>query len=280
MDLFWAMLITIPIAFLIAIQVPSTLKYHIKYAVLHLLFLALAAFSGPFCIFRPGSSKNIIFPKFVLKLLSIEWWMGMKVVVKDWDRMKQCSLPCVIVSNHQTSIDAMIIIKTAPVGAAPLAKQVLKYVPIFGQVCWLCGTIFINRKKGRSAIDTMRRVGKEMKKRMTSLWIFPEGTRIQSDSIAPFKKGAFHLAIQAQVPIVPVVISNYRNVIDRKNRLFSGGEIRVNCLEPISTLGMTNDDVIDMMDSCREEMLKVYERDFEENKLLYAGLTPVSNKNE
>lgn len=73
--------------------------------------------------------------------------------------------------------------------------------------------------------------------------------------LLPFKKGAFHLAVQAQVPIVPVVCENYNRLFDGKSR-FEGGTIRIKVLEPIPTTGLTKDDVNALTERVRDVMLK------------------------
>lgn len=72
----------------------------------------------------------------------------------------------------------------------------------------------------------------------------------------PFKKGAFHLAIQAQLPVLPIVSAGYSHIYDSAKRSFPGGELEIRVLEPISTKGMTADDVNDLMEKTREVMLK------------------------
>lgn len=71
----------------------------------------------------------------------------------------------------------------------------------------------------------------------------------------PFKKGAFHLAVQAQVPIVPVVSANYSSILSFKKLYFHGGRIPVRVLRPVETKGLGAADVDDLMKYVREEML-------------------------
>jgi len=74
--------------------------------------------------------------------------------------------------------------------------------------------------------------------------------------LLPFKKGAFHLAIQAQLPILPIVSQGYSHIYDSSKRSFPGGELEIRVLEPIPTKGLTTDDVNDLMDKTRNLMLK------------------------
>lgn len=72
----------------------------------------------------------------------------------------------------------------------------------------------------------------------------------------PFKKGAFHLAIQAQLPILPIVAEGYSHIYDSTRRSFPGGELEIRVLEPIPTIGMTADNVNELMERTRNVMLQ------------------------
>ena len=97
------------------------------------------------------------------------------------------------------------------------------------RVVALSKTVFIdrgNRENARLAFDG---AASQMKSERQSVYIFPEGTRSYTShaDMLPFKKGAFHLAVQAQVPIVPVVVANYSNVLSFRHRIFTSGKIPV-----------------------------------------------------
>ena len=273
MELLWILLILIVFLWNLC-RCSPTLKFYIKYTLLCFNYIFLAACSGLFSLFNPGSSKNLYIAQFISRVIGIRWLFGFDVVLEDWERLMNVEKPIVIVSNHQSMIDALIMLQTSPNGTAPLAKRSLLYVPIFGIVSWLYGTIFINRSKGSSAIQMMHNVGLQMKEKCTSVWIFAEGTRHQNDKVGAFKKGAFHLAIQAQVPIVPVVIGNYRNVIDCNNCLFDGGVIRAKALQPITTDGMESEDVDELMTKVHRIISNSFDEDYEKHAELYKDLIP------
>lgn len=96
-----------------------------------------------------------------------------------------------------------------------------------GQV-WLSGAVFIKRRNRKDAVQTMQQVGRDMKRKGVSVWIFPEGTRSNTRKVdmLPFKKGAFHLAIQAQVPIIPVVCEDQFLLYANGTR-FDSGRLKV-----------------------------------------------------
>ena len=98
-----------------------------------------------------------------------------------------------------------------------------------------------------------------MQSKRQSVYIFPEGTRSYYDKpdMLPFKKGAFHLAVQAQVPIVPIVVANYSNILSIRRRIFRAGSIPIKVLPPIETKGMETKDVDELCIRVREAMMKV-----------------------
>jgi len=78
---------------------------------------------------------------------------------------------------------------------------------------------------------------------------------LDTADLLPFKKGAFHLAIQSGLPILPIVSAGYNHIYDSAKRSFPGGELEIRILEPIPTTGMTADDVNDLMERTRAVML-------------------------
>ncbi|CAG5018800.1 unnamed protein product [Parnassius apollo] len=97
-----------------------------------------------------------------------------------------------------------------------------------------------------------------MVKEKTKIWVFPEGTRNKHcTSFLPFKKGAFNMAIAAQVPVIPVVFSPYY-FINYEKSIFNKGHIVIQCLDPIPTKGLNLDDVEKLTNQVREKMVTVY----------------------
>jgi lysophosphatidate acyltransferase len=123
----------------------------------------------------------------------------------------------------------------------------------------LSGTVFIDRRNRSTAFAAFDGAAKEMLTHRQSVFIFPEGTRSYSATpdLLPFKKGAFHLAIKAQVPIVPIVVANYSDVLSVKRKVFRAGTIPVRVLKPVETRGLGPEDVDALTSRIREDMLKV-----------------------
>ena len=122
----------------------------------------------------------------------------------------------------------------------------------------LSKTVFIERKSRTQAVAAFDAAAEQMHKNRQSVYIFPEGTRSYYDhpDLLHFKKGAFHLAVQAQVPIIPIAIANYSNVLDVRRKLFRPGTIPVRVAKPILTKGKTKEDVDDLIKETRDVMLE------------------------
>ncbi|WRT63542.1 uncharacterized protein IL334_000447 [Kwoniella shivajii] len=162
----------------------------------------------------------------------------------------------VLVGNHQSFLDILYLGRIFPKRAAIMAKRELKYTPLLGQFMSLSGAVFVNRSNRTDAMAALQAAGDDMKKKGVSLWVFPEGTRSSSaePTLLPFKKGAFHLAVEAQVPIVPVVVENYHRLFDGRTR-FDCGTLKIKVLPPISTIGLSSEDVTKLSEDTREKML-------------------------
>ena len=122
----------------------------------------------------------------------------------------------------------------------------------------LSKTVFIERKSRSQAVAAFDKAAEQMHKHKQSVYIFPEGTRSYYDhpDLLPFKKGAFHLAVQAQVPIIPIAVANYSNVLDVRRKRFVPGTIPVRIAAPISTQGKTKEDVDSLIEETRGTMLR------------------------
>lgn len=122
----------------------------------------------------------------------------------------------------------------------------------------LSKTVFIERSSRTQAVAAFDAAAQQMASHQQSVFIFPEGTRSYYDKpdMLPFKKGPFHLAIQAQVPIVPIVVANYSNVLNTKKKIFRPGTIPIRVLKPIKTEGLSKDNMQGLLEETRRNMLE------------------------
>ncbi|KAI9370568.1 hypothetical protein BJX61DRAFT_85891 [Aspergillus egyptiacus] len=166
--------------------------------------------------------------------------------------------PAVFIGNHQSELDVLMLGAIFPPYCSVTAKKSLRHVPFLGWFMSLSRTVFIDRANRETAVKAFDSAAEEMRVHRQSVFIFPEGTRSYSDKpeLLSFKKGAFHLAVKAGVPVVPVVVENYSHILSPKDWRFSAGSIKIRVLPPISTEGLTTADVDELTKSTRETMLK------------------------
>jgi putative phosphoserine phosphatase/1-acylglycerol-3-phosphate O-acyltransferase len=144
--------------------------------------------------------------------------------------------PAVFVFNHQSKADVIIIAKLLRRDIAGVGKkEIKKETPVLGTILELGGLVFIDRADGKNAINTMKPLIDVIRNEGKSVVIAPEGTRTVSPTMASFKKGAFHLAMQAGVPIIPIVIYNSGDVAPKGNFVLRSATVKVEALPPVDT---------------------------------------------
>ena len=158
----------------------------------------------------------------------------------------------VIVSNPPSNYDLYVLGRVVPKRTVSIGKKSLKWVPFFGQLYWLAGNVLLDRGNAVRAKQAMLTTTETLKHKDTSIWVFAEGTRNLGKGLLPFKKGAFQMAIAAGVPIIPVCVSTYVNHL-HLNR-WNSGEIMIRSLPAIPTVGLTQDDLPQLIDTCRTQM--------------------------
>ncbi len=201
------------------------------------------------CILRPFNPRNIRVTTKVLQLG--RYILGIKIILRNKEIMDQ-QRPCVFISNHQHNLDVFGGAMALPARTVSIGKRSIIFIPFFGLYYWLSGNILIDRKNKRRAFETMDIAAKTIKEKNISVWIMPEGTRSKGRGLLPFKKGPFITAIKAGVPIVPIAWSNYVNHINL-NRWHAGTMI-LQVLDPISTAGLSVDEVNIVKDEAYQKM--------------------------
>lgn len=166
--------------------------------------------------------------------------------------------PCVLIGNHQSELDVLLLGTIFPKYCSVTAKSSLARAPFLGWFMTLSGTVFIDRTNRQSSVAAFEKAAKRMQREKQSVFIFPEGTRSYANGpeLGTFKKGAFHLAVQAGMPVVPVVAGNYWGVLSVREGRFRAGRIPVKVLPPIPTAHLTAADVDELKRTTRELMLK------------------------
>lgn len=225
--------------------------YSLRLALLGVHFLVAGAVNLVIVLLRPFNPDNSRLCGRVYSLPALRF-MGLDADLQV-DAFRKLNSPCVVVVNHLSNFDLFIMGSVVPRRTVTIGKKSLRWIPIFGQIYWLAGNVLINRGNAAQAKQAMLETTETLQHRDTSIWVFAEGTRNLGKGLLPFKKGAFQMAITAQVPIVPLCCSNYKRTM-RLNRWHSG-KLIIRALPPIPTTGLTLDDMPALMGQCREQMV-------------------------
>ncbi|MBT8462318.1 MAG: 1-acyl-sn-glycerol-3-phosphate acyltransferase [Gemmatimonadetes bacterium] len=184
------------------------------------------------------------------------WAAGVRTTVTGIEHVSHAA-PQIFMSNHQSIFDIFAILACVPASVRFVAKKELGRIPIFAQAMRAAGHVFIDRQDRRSATESMRLAGLRMKRDRLSLGLFPEGTRSPTGRLRAFKKGTFGLAIESQVPIVPLALEGGYRVSTRGRIRASQMFVRLG--EPIPTEGLTADDRDSVLASVHAEIASLLE---------------------
>ncbi len=174
---------------------------------------------------------------------------GLRVDVEGLERVDRAR-PSVFMSNHQSVLEIGALVLTVPVSWCFVLKKELLWVPFFGWVLALSDQIVIDRGRRARAVSSLKR-GAERIRAGASVIIFPEGTRSPTGELCDFKSGGFHLAIEAQVPIVPVTVSGSFDLVPKRSLKIRSGTLKVVYGEPIPTEGLGVEDRQALKESVR-----------------------------
>jgi 1-acyl-sn-glycerol-3-phosphate acyltransferase len=164
------------------------------------------------------------------------------------------SLPArfVAVSNHESQADPFIISRL-PWEMKWLCKASLFRIPFAGWCMWLAGDVPLHRGDRSSAQDAMVLCRRKLEAGMPVM-IFPEGTRSKTGEMLPFKAGAFRLAIETGADILPIAISGTRQALPKHSWRVGKSRALVTVGAPISTRGMTSEDITRLSDLARAQI--------------------------
>ena len=193
------------------------------------------------------------------------WAAGVRTTVTGLENVSHTA-PQIFVANHQSIFDIFAILANVPASVRFVAKKEMARIPILSAGMRAAGHVFIDRRDRRRASSTMRSAGERMKREKLSLGLFPEGTRSQTADLGEFKKGTFALAIEAQVPIVPLAVDGGHRVSTRGR--IRAGWMHVSLSEPRPMAGKTAVD--------RDQVLLAVRADI--SRMLEAGRAPASNE--
>jgi 1-acyl-sn-glycerol-3-phosphate acyltransferase len=164
-------------------------------------------------------------------------------------RIRDPRRPYVAVANHESFAD-IFLISHVPWEMKWLSKEDNFRIPVMGWMMRMAGDIKVRRKDPRSRARAIQECRDRLKKKV-SVIILPEGTRSATGEMLPFHDGAFRLAIEMGVPILPMAVAGTRHAMPKGSLLFNRARAEVRVLEPIETAGLTAADVAEVREHVR-----------------------------
>lgn len=168
----------------------------------------------------------------------------------------------IVTPNHQSNADILALIRVLPLRFRWVVKKELAKIPLFGWALAGTGAIAIDRSDPKQSVESLQNSTDKLKGSWSVL-IYPEGTRTPHGRLLKFKKGAFMMAVQAGIPILPVTSNGAFKVLPKKTVWFRPGHITVTIGDPIVTAGLTEKDVPDLMEKTREAVSKNLDPDYD-----------------
>ncbi|NIP83704.1 MAG: 1-acyl-sn-glycerol-3-phosphate acyltransferase [Gemmatimonadetes bacterium] len=168
------------------------------------------------------------------------------VVVQDPRR------PYVAVANHESFAD-IFLISHLPWEMKWLSKEAIFRIPVMGWMMRMAGDIPVRRRDRRSRAEAVAEIRDRLSKKV-SVMILPEGTRSPDGELLPFQDGAFRIAIETGLPILPIALAGTRHAMAKDSLTFHSARAVARVLEPVPTTGMTLADVPRLRDHVRDRI--------------------------
>ena len=235
------------------------MKKHLYWPYQVYVWLIVFPLAGIFTVFFSTCTiiaAALVNPHFASRVFAVTWakccaWIiPVRVRVEGAENAER-ERSYVVASNHQSVIDILVIYGWLKLDLKWVMKAELRKVPALGIGCEKAGHIFVersNHKQAASAINAaLERLGDGI-----GILFFPEGTRSPDGRLLPFKKGAFHTAIEQQVPVLPVTVSGTRDIMPTRSLGVWPGRVKMVVHPAIETKGMSHDDLGSLRQQTRE----------------------------
>lgn len=202
------------------------------------------------CTFGDAKFWGNIPPKYWSKLTCMLALCPAKIVKKEPLDPNQSY---VFVPNHQSAFDIFLIYGYLGHNVKWVQKQSLRRIPFVGKASEIAGHVFVDQSSLRSMKETIQKAKEELAEG-DSIAMFPEGARTMTGKMGDFKRGAFLIAHQMQLPIVPITINGAFDVLKIHSRLIKPHKMELIIHKPIPTKGVAEDEIHELMDKSFREI--------------------------
>ena len=230
---------------------------------------------GPLEVLRTSLAIGALFPSLMLgvpaAVLGWSWRRAINIAITTWGELGTALVgidvsvvgeehlwshrPAVFIFNHQSGVDMLVLCRLLRRDIIAVAKQEVRRNPIFGPVFAAAGTVFIDRFDHDKAVAALKPVVESIRQGL-SLVLSPEGTRSPTPHLGRFKKGAFHMAMAAGVPIVPIVLRNTIDALPKHGIIVRPTTIEVVVHPPIATTDWKAENIDRHIDEIRARYLE------------------------
>ena len=203
-------------------------QYLIAFPLMGLLTVFTALFT---ILFVPFRNAEFVHKEQQFWSRACYWLMFIPVSVDGIEHIKP-NQSYVFVSNHQSMYDVWLIYGWLPVIFKWLMKAEIRRIPFVGTACKAAGHIFVERRKAKASIDSLREIEKQLKDGVCTV-IFPEGTRTENGEVGRFKRGAFQIALDLGLPVIPLSVSGCYEVMPKGQCYVNRHPVHMHIGEPI-----------------------------------------------
>ena len=203
-------------------------QYLIAWPILVVLTIFTALFT---IIFVPFRNAEFVHKEQQFWSRSFFWLMFLPVSVDGIEHIKP-GQSYVFVANHQSMFDVWLVYGWLPVIFKWLMKAELRHVPFVGIGCKAAGHIFVDRRNAKAAMESLKEVGKQLVNGVCTV-IFPEGTRSKNGEIGRFKRGAFQIAWELGLPVIPLSLDGCFEVLPKGKPFVHRHPVHMHIGEPM-----------------------------------------------
>lgn len=157
----------------------------------------------------------------------------------------------IFVANHQGAYDIFLIYGYLGQDIKWVQKKELRKIPFVGKASEIAGHVFVDQSSRKSMIETIKKAEEQLSEG-ASIAIFPEGARTYTGKMDRFKRGAFIIAKEMKLPVVPVTVNGPFDVMKIHTHLINPGKLELIIHDPIPTKDLTDDDIPELMNKCHE----------------------------